>query len=252
MATKKTKYKKNFVKQVIFRLDYKRINSMNLSEKGAFFEKLKSKFPKFNELKNQSFELETATNLENFNFKRDQKIGWEFLSDDGLNRIVVDPDHVICETTNYVSFDSFRENIKFLLETVFQSHETTSFSRLGLRYVNIIELNKGNPLDWEGFISEKLLVVGDNFYNKLNKTMHLLEYKNEECALRFQYGIFNSEYPAPIARKEFVLDFDCYTLNIKNLDSALTISNNFHGTIKSLFEKSIGPKLRGVMKNGKE
>ena len=65
--------------------------------------------------------------------------------------------------------------------------------------------------------------------------------------VRFQYGMFNSEHPNPIARKEFVLDFDCYTKDEQDLSDVLTLLDRFHEKIKEMFEYSILNDLRQIM-----
>lgn len=65
--------------------------------------------------------------------------------------------------------------------------------------------------------------------------------------VRFQYGMFNSEHPNPIARKEFVLDFDCYTKDEQDISDVLTLLDSFHEKIKEMFESSILGDLRQIM-----
>ena len=64
--------------------------------------------------------------------------------------------------------------------------------------------------------------------------------------MTFTYGIPNSIFPSKISRKEFLLDFDCYTENIEE-DSVLQHLKIFHNKIQQFFEYCIKEKLRNLM-----
>jgi len=69
--------------------------------------------------------------------------------------------------------------------------------------------------------------------------MGVLEFNTPDYFIRFQYGWFNSEYPNPIARKEFLLDYDCSSTNEKNFSSGLISQIDiFHDAIKEIFKNS--------------
>ena len=69
--------------------------------------------------------------------------------------------------------------------------------------------------------------------------------------MNFNYGLYNSEFPNKISRKDFVLDYDCYTANIEKKDSYEYL-NKFHEKINEEFEKSIEEGLRKEMEGENE
>ncbi|MDA3822246.1 MAG: TIGR04255 family protein, partial [Bacteroidales bacterium] len=56
----------------------------------------------------------------------------------------------------------------------------------------------------------------------------------------------NSEYPAKISRKEFIIDIDCYS-NFIETNGIIATLDIFNTEAKNLFEKSIKRKLREKM-----
>lgn len=73
----------------------------------------------------------------------------------------------------------------------------------------------------------------------------------DDYTMNFNFGLFNSEFPAKISRKEFALDYDCYTelFEPEDIDDYLI---KFNSEIKNMFERSIKNGLRkhmGVIEN---
>src|SRR5690606_34059264 len=93
------------------------------------------------------------------------------------------------------------------------------FGRLGVRYVNKILLKDGNPFDWSGYIAPSLVALIENpFSNKeeINRAMSQVSMVRDGYGSVVTFGLLNSsEFPAKISRREFVLDFDCATLDIQ-------------------------------------
>lgn len=122
-------------------------------------------------------------------------------------------------------------------------------SRLGLRFINQIRLDEGHPLNWDGLIDISLIqsvkIVEPT--NEISRAIGVIELNRSEYCLRFNYGWFNSEYPNPIAKKEFVLDYDCYSTNEVQTKDLIEKVGIYHEAIRALFKKSIGPKLIQIM-----
>jgi uncharacterized protein (TIGR04255 family) len=65
--------------------------------------------------------------------------------------------------------------------------------------------------------------------------------------LTFKYGMHNPDFPAPIRKKIFVLDYDAYYQGLQEMSDILRNTAEFHDRIEKLFESSISPKLRAIM-----
>jgi uncharacterized protein (TIGR04255 family) len=56
----------------------------------------------------------------------------------------------------------------------------------------------------------------------------------------------NDEFPNPITRKEFILDYDCFSHDVEYTEVINKLSD-FHNNIQEMFENSIEDKLRKQM-----
>ena len=66
----------------------------------------------------------------------------------------------------------------------------------------------------------------------------------EDILTNFTYGFINPEYPNFIAKREFVLDFDCYAMMKVTIDSVIPTLLKLRNKANQLFEKSILEEFR--------
>jgi uncharacterized protein (TIGR04255 family) len=76
--------------------------------------------------------------------------------------------------------------------------------------------------------------------------MSVVEMRLDRIGLRFQFGMPNPDFPAPIRQPLFVLDLDAYANGLEAADVASHL-DNAHGHIQAVFEDSITDALREVM-----
>jgi len=74
-----------------------------------------------------------------------------------------------------------------------------------------------------------------------------LSFNYGDLFLTYQYGLYNADFPAPIRKRNFVLDFDAYCQGPQNFDDIRRNIDLFHDKIQDLFERSITDKLRNKM-----
>ena len=68
----------------------------------------------------------------------------------------------------------------------------------------------------------------------------------DDYRVNFNYGMFNSEFPAKISRKEFILDFDFYTEYVEQ-ETIIPLIKKFNKEAAIMFEKCIKDGLRKKM-----
>jgi len=118
-------------------------------------------------------------------------------------------------SVDYLKYESFNKLKGDLFQYSIQWRNffpISEIERLGLRYVNNINLDEINPLNWKKYINSNLTsslkFVKDR--NLISRAFHNLELKYEDMNIRFQYGLHNPDYPSIIKEKEFILDYDAY------------------------------------------
>jgi uncharacterized protein (TIGR04255 family) len=83
---------------------------------------------------------------------------------------------------------------------------------------------------------------------KLLRSMHQLHImKDDSITSVINYGIINKEYPNPIARPEFILDYDCYLTGELTVEEVLKKIIELNKIISDLFDKDITEKLKEIM-----
>lgn len=245
------KYKKNFLKTVLFRIDYSTVLSIEVNKPVDFQSKvMELGFQKLTPIQGLFFEL-TPSRLESQNALTKIQ-SWQFSDASETKKITLQSNSLTYEVTSYESFDKFRNELKTIIGAFFEQYKTV-ISRIGLRYINIIDDDDPSKelFDWKNLINTKLL-HGQDFYadkNKLSRILHVLNIKESEYLVQFQYGHINTQFPNTINSRQFVLDYDCFIENINLSDKDILLKNveTFHVAIENLFESSITPGLRDKM-----
>lgn len=254
-AQKLTKeYKKNFLTNVVFKIDFPQITNLTKTEQlHDFHEKVNKLYPTLKEIKRGNIDFQVIDNDIQAS-KKEIKMVWEFSDKSNSKRMIIAQEFIIIEYFKYKNFTKLLNEISKVIESFESSHSINVINRLGLRYINIIKIKTGNPMDWDGIVNKNLFASISNFIDdkaKLLKNLQVIEYKeNSEYNLTFWFGMHNSEYPNPISRKEFVLDYDCYTteqIASSNLNEKVIL---FHETIDKWFELSIEDGLREILNGG--
>jgi len=81
----------------------------------------------------------------------------------------------------------------------------------------------------------------------LTRLMGIAELKYGEMDLRFQFGMPNADYPAPIRRPLYVLDVDASVSQAHDFSEVVGHMDSAHDRIQAIFERSITGDLRGKM-----
>jgi len=174
---------------------------------------------------------------------------WFFHSMDRQKTLIVSISNVNISYKKYDSFDVLKQDFLPIVEELFGTYDDFQGKRLGLRYINEITLSENNMLDWTNYLDERLL-TSLNFPqdpSKICRAFNNLELNYGDLVIRFQYGMFNADYPAPIRKKSFILDYDAYYQGPQNLEDVKHNIDIFHEATQALFEYSISDELRKLM-----
>lgn len=246
------KYKKHFLSRVIVRIDFASpIETINRKVPKQLSIKALKLFPIQDPPKTY---VETVFKIStDEGAKKKEEITrkvWVFHGKDRDKRLELAPTHFLFDIRNYSTYEEMKEQFLSLVEILSDENEEMVIKRLGLRYINNIELKESEPTKWEKYINKNMLScfkVHDK-KNIILRAMNTLIFRYNGISMRFRYGMNNPDFPAKIKRKVFVLDLDAYyegLVEIKNVQNNLDIS---HEIIQETFEKSITEELRKKMK----
>ena len=148
-----------------------------------------------------------------------------------------------------------KEQFFEVLTALTKVYPSLKINRIGLRYVDQIEIAKEGTTRtswasfWNKYIDSKLiqsLAFADDD-KQIARQMNSIEMNYERFMLRFQYGIYNADYPAPNKKHSFIIDTDVYSAGLYDGDECNSLLDIFHEKASMWFEKSIKDALRKKM-----
>ena len=242
-------YKKPFLKEVILRIDFPSpIQGLENSLPRSISKVALKKFPisEPRKVHGQEFQISGPS----IQAKPLEMMNWIFHGRQREKHLTIAPNAIIFSTKKYASFEDFIDETNSIINEFFNEYKELSASRVGLRYINNLDINETDPLSWDKYINKQMLGLikfhGDN--DCTTRVFHILEYNFEGQALKFQFGIANPDYPAVVKRKQFVLDLDSWFNGAIEEKDIFTFVESAHGKIQELFEKSITAETRRLMK----
>ncbi|SFP17334.1 TIGR04255 family protein [Ectopseudomonas toyotomiensis] len=251
MQFEKVCYLDPFLKEAIVRIDFPEpcpALTERLSNK--LTKTALSKFPISEPHKFQTQELKFTG--QEFSSNSREMTQWVFHGKDREKALIINPDHVAHTNKSYKSYESFSNDFLSFVSALKEAQPDQVVNRIGIRYVNVIDLKEGNPLEWSEYINERMLGIIDLGYKEnISRAFHILELNFDSMNLKCQFGIANPDYPATVKRRQFVLDLDASAVGAFDLDEIEKVIKSGHEKIQDFFENSITDKTRKLMKPAK-
>lgn len=244
-----TRYDKPFLKEVIVRLDFSApITGLERTLPPKIGNSIIQRFPITEPREKLKQELQVSPD-EVVLQKKTEFIEWNFHGRNREKRLALAPASVFATYSQYSTYEMLKEDFLQILECIWECYPETRGSRLGLRYINHIEKPSGDTFSWGELLDERLLGLFSRFSDtaKLARLFHIVELTNKDLNLKYQFGMPNPDFPAPIRQAFFVLDLDGYVHGLQDLAEVSANLDRAHGQIQQLFEESITDRLREMM-----
>lgn len=241
------KYKRNFLNKVIVRIDFlNKISLLNEQIPKNISNVIQSYFPIVEPRESILSELQIkAPNIEELKSKK--ILDWNFYGKNRKKHLHINWENMFIVFFEYNSFGELKNHFLDIAEKLFENFSNElQVKRLGLRFINSIEVSSKNPFYWGSYLNTNLLSIFKITKDKkqIARAFNNLEINFGDFLLRFQYGMHNPDFPAPIRKKIFILDFDAYSnilFGINEIEATLPI---YHEKIVEYFEKSIKDGFR--------
>lgn len=249
----KATYQKNYLTQVIARIDFGAIPALSSSGPPAAITKVLKKgfpYPEQKKLMMRSIRFgfgEGKTEQE----AAEDIYQWFYYSENRDKTVHITGDCMYVEYKKYKSFDTLNSDFLMILDAIYKAFPDLQVTRMGLRYVDNIEMpTEKNPTDWSAYLDPRLLSIFDiaDDASTISRAFQILEFNYGTYNMRFQYGMHNADYPAPIRKKVFTLDYDAYCQSLLERQEIADNLVTFHGKIKASFEEVITEGLRRKMR----
>lgn len=237
-------FEKNYLQDVIFRVEFRSIQElMGVDANPEKFQNIiKNEFPILEITEETKITQNLGSNSQ-LNHIDKNKI-WTCYDNDYSKKLEV-TNYSISLSYNgkkYNSHNPMFDDIE-LIKQILTIYSVNIINKIGLRYINEVTPNV-DVNNWEGWINSKLHnfnSLDDNL--KLIRSMTLSEFKINDFSLNIRYGQFNLNYPDIKIENDFVLDYDCISHSLTNIDELTGMFEEMHSIIKYLFCKSIGNEL---------
>ena len=234
---KRRKYKKDFLNKVIVKIDFD--TPLPIATNGpakSIYGTVKEHFPITEEKKVIGKELligQDVTKERSIESKE-----WHYYGKNREKHLTITPNVMFIEYNKYEYYEMLREDFLSVSDALFNAYPRLQVKRLGLRYIDNIDIPDENPTEWDKYLKPELNTIFAIAEKKetISRAFHVLEFNYGEDLLRFQFGMFNPDYPASIKKKIYTLDYDMYVAKLLDkIDIGETI-DRFHEEINRSFE----------------
>ena len=243
------KYKTDFLDTVICRVDF--YTHVDLGKDGppdSFYTAVKEQFP----IVEVAETVGTALVIQGGLPKQQETTHreWIYHGKERTKKLTVTNNCIFIDLSKYEYYDSLKSDFLMAVNALNQTHGQLRFSRLGLRYIdNIRRKDTKDPFKWDDLLQEKLVsglaIASDP--KTISRAFSVLEFNYGDHRLKFQYGIFNEDFPAPVKKSHFILDYDMSTQELLDVHDLAPRLDAFHKKLIESFEEVITQNLRDIM-----
>ena len=241
-------YQKSFLKQVIAKVDFASpIVQLEKNVPKKLLDAIVKSFPIIEPV--ETLMHEVLFNADSVQSNQTKSRQWNYFSKDRGRQLTLAPQSIFISYSIYKNFEEAKEQFGSVIDALIKTFPEATAARFGLRYINQIDLDISNPLKWDEYIDANLL-GNSGFFNdteKLTRLISIAEINNEDINIRFQFGMPNPDYPAPVRRPLYILDLDASVSQAHDLSEVMPYMVSAHNLIQAIYERSITPKLREKM-----
>lgn len=243
-------YAENTLTQVIARVDFAGPLNFPAEPTPAFLETIRREFPIVEPRGMHMTEFKLDGDKVITQQESRQLVEWNFHGRSRESHLRIGPDFAAVTLERYDRFATLRRVFETALMAMHDEAPHPTVRRLGLRYINNIKGTRGALTSgWSGLISSQLTAILKSTLGEARpvRLVGIATQDYGDFLVQTRYGVPNPDYPAPIRRKSFLLDFDAFTEAAVPFGELLPLLDSMHGAIDDLFELSIGSKLRDQM-----
>lgn len=244
-------YQKNFLTKIVLRLDFGEILALRGEAKPEFSDRIQTLYPIA--IGKPTSTLSVTVGPKGSGIQQEiTGMLWEHRkAENGTKVVSLSPTLLSVEygQNDYDHFPPFRAEVEHVFGALQSLYQVTQVNRIGLRYINEISLQQGNALDWDNLIKPGLITsvkacLPDSM--TMVRSFHQLQAQRDNLTTIFNYGLYNPDYPNPLARRQFVLDYDCFRADTLATEVMQTL-DSLNDICEAMFEASIEEGLRSQM-----
>ena len=173
-----------------------------------------------------------------------QSVNYQFTSEDRRNRVNLTPSFISLSTQEYTQWEDFRKEIQFVVKAFESVYKPAFYSRVGLRYEDVISRKKLNLEDrkWSDLIEPHILGIMSGEYEDGIRSFSLVsEFDNgNQTITRARFELVQANNDPEIL---FLIDCDYYALKKTEKDEMLGIAEKLHTNSTNFIRNAITEEL---------
>jgi uncharacterized protein (TIGR04255 family) len=241
-------YGKNPLIEVVFQVRFPRFLTIETEPPSEFQKLLISDFPIYEQRKVFQFTVSSGPT----DRSETHGIIHAFLTPDRIHTIMLASDSLAVSCARYERWENFVKLISRMLTAFHQTYRLPIFTRVGLRYVDVINRENLGLADraWKELLQPHIAgdFLGSSFSEDafLAKTTVVTMQLTDSDQLLFRHGLVTQTETKKIA---YLIDSDFYNEEQRNaeLDATLAVANRLHTNSGRLFKWCISDVLHSAM-----
>lgn len=243
-------YERHTLEQVITQLRYPTILQVVAESPAQFQNAVRHYYPLYEEQRTSNLPKEVSDIFAQFPMGGlPQQPEHKFLTEDGRRLISLTKDFIAVSEKDYITWNAFRAEITYVEELFRGIYQPAFYSRVGLRYSNVIsksELNLENNT-WNDLLNERLIgnLADQHIGNEVSATraqttLTLPDVVGGRVVLRHGLSITDPQI--------YTIDSDFYTDEKCQPEDAYEVLDRFNKWGGNLLRWAIKPALRDALK----
>lgn len=231
-----TRYRRNFLRQAVCELRFPTLIELGGPRPpAAFVSALRKEYPHLELANEVTFGVGVGgTEANHTHIFRSSKLKWS---------VSLKQNALTVETNNYSEYADLKKRVLYVVEAAKQVIDSDFFTRVGLRYINVIECDSEDPTS--GWVNTDLIAPlrNDNFSGISEYAGRLsLIAADGGCLLQHGLQLVNNGKNKPL-HPDYVVDIDAYRneVNLEHIEMAIDI---MHTQAFDIFDWSLGDKAR--------
>lgn len=246
---KRVRYQKSPLIEVIFQLRFPTILSINASQPTEFQEKIREKYPFYQESNEQQNEMIFGPDGNPVQIKTSSTKNYAFVSADNKYKINLTSSFISISTLKYTQWEDFREHIEFVVPVFESVYNPPFFTRVGLRYVDVINRSSLGleEVSWNELIEPHVLgIMTPDIETGIKSYRANAEYQNSgsDIATKVHFELVHVNNQKELS---LLIDCDYFSQSITQKEDVNTVANLLHTTSSNFIYNAITDRLNDAM-----
>ncbi len=246
----RVRYEKSPLVEVIFQLRFPTILSINSNQPVDFQERIRARFPYFEEQIEEQNDLLINPKIKATTLRKTgENKNYAFISEDNHTKINLTPSFIAISTLSYIQWEDFKKNIEFAIPVFEEIYKPAFYTRVGLRYMDVITRSRLNLEEkaWTELMKPHVLgMITAEHEAGVKSYLSETEYETKESGV-ISKAHFEFVHVNDMPELSLLIDCDYYYLGIVRADAMRDMSEKLHNASSQFIQTAITTELHEAM-----